>query len=600
MHNVLAISTSNESDTTSAAQLSAGTFNIYPLSEIRISRTNRKRFNPEALEKLSENIKKVGVIQPILIRPVSPTEDEPEFYEIVAGERRYRASVVAGAGTIPAMCRALGDMEAMEIQIIENLQREDPHPMEEAEGYQQLMIKHGYTADQLAEKIDKSRSYIYGRLKLCALTLTAREKFLDDKISASIALLLARIPVPALQTKAMSEVTAPSGWPAEPMSYRRAAEHIQKRYMLDLNAATFMLNDAKLLATAGSCVSCPKRAGNQPELYPTEDVNLCTDPDCFTEKRAAHDARKIVLANKRGIPILEGTAATAIFGDLTKIFDDGCLWKLDRLADGQSNSAILNTVLKEGQLPQPIALLKMDSGTVRAVYDKAAVQAAAEAAGLCETHAVYADRMALENKAPNRQGLLLAQKKREEEATECDRLAEAETNRRVTLYKKLRQRGASGFSVSSLRELVKSMVNTHSLPDDLLGDLYCFPDRSDDGICAYIDQAPQSEVQLLLVDLILGECLGVASWQLGRADDDEQFATIIAMAKHEGIDPDHMDDHLLEPLDPMVIAKPPKVPKTKKATIATLAEWPFPKSEKSNVTVKGDVAFAKESSKAQS
>jgi ParB/RepB/Spo0J family partition protein len=284
-----------------------GTYGVFALSRIRISPDNRKRFNEPALQELAASIKSMGVAQPILMRPVTPTAEQPEDFEIVAGERRFRASTIAGMADIPAMVRKLTDLQAAKLRILENLQREDPHEMEEAEGYQLLMQQHGYNADQLAEEVSKSRAYIYGRLKLCALTLPVREQFLENKISASTALLIARIPVPALQIRALDEIINPTTWPAgEPLSYRKAQQHIQSRYMLDLATAIFPLDSAKLLAAAGSCVKCPKRTGNEPMLYPDLSADVCTDPDCFSEKRAAQHAATLVTANKKGIRVYDG------------------------------------------------------------------------------------------------------------------------------------------------------------------------------------------------------------------------------------------------------------------------------------------------------
>lgn len=97
------------------------------------------------------------------------------------------------------------------------------------------------------------------------------------------------------------------------MRYRTAAAHIARRYTLDLAEAPFDAKDSKLLASAGNCTKCPKRAGNQPEIYPdAKNANICTDPDCFQEKTAAHYQAIVVHANKRGIPVLEGKEAGAI------------------------------------------------------------------------------------------------------------------------------------------------------------------------------------------------------------------------------------------------------------------------------------------------
>jgi len=154
-------------------------FDSLPVLDIRISKTNRKRFNLAALKELAANIKANGLIQPILVRPVEPTEEEPQHYEIVCGERRYRATNIAKLTSINVIIRNLSDTQAAELQLIENLQREDPHPMEEAEGYQALMLHSGYTADMLADKLSKSRSQIYATLKLCNLCKELRDEFFE-------------------------------------------------------------------------------------------------------------------------------------------------------------------------------------------------------------------------------------------------------------------------------------------------------------------------------------------------------------------------------------------------------------------------------------
>ncbi|MFS2023847.1 ParB/RepB/Spo0J family partition protein [Massilia sp. CT11-137] len=290
----------------------AGQFGYFNLVDIRISYTNRKRFNQSKLDELAASIKSKGVAQPILIRPVTPTAEAPQQYEIVAGERRFRASIMAGLPTIPAMLRNLSDVEALELQILENLQRDDPHPLEEAEGYERLMLERNYDVDQLAEKLNKSRSYVYGRLKLCALTTSVREQFLDDKFSAATALLIARIPNPSLQVKAAKEVSG-ADWQGNPMSYRAQRDLLRQRFMLDLKSAVFPIKDAALLTEIGSCIECPKRSGNQQDASEGEKhENLCTDPDCFAEKTAAHSKKAKQKAEARGLTVISGEEAKKI------------------------------------------------------------------------------------------------------------------------------------------------------------------------------------------------------------------------------------------------------------------------------------------------
>ncbi|WP_162249960.1 ParB/RepB/Spo0J family partition protein [Massilia sp. Root351] len=522
-------------------------YQTLPLCLLRISTTNRKRFNLDALERLAANVKEVGILQPILIRPVKPTDEHPQAFEIVAGERRFRSAVLANLDQVPVIVRQLSDLQAAEIQLLENIQREDPHPLEEAEGYQMLMQNHGYDADQLAERVKKSRAYIYGRLKLCALATDVREVFLDGDISASTALLIARIPVPALQKRALKEILSPTTWPThEPMSHRRARDYIQDTYTLDLTGAPFDIKDGKLLATAGNCTKCPKRTGNQPEVYPdAKSAHVCTDPDCYAEKKAAHYQRIIVVANKRGIPILEGQEATNIsyntWSSESEFVSAGThLSSFERVAPATGMSGHIKELLPSDALPSPASYLKNSKGEVTPVFKRSDVQAVLERQGICETPAVREARLAEEAADPSKAPALSkqeeAQQARYKQQQKAEERAARITLERTVIYRKLRERAKSGLTLPMLRELAKLLVrdyNSYSLPDDILGDLYKF-DRSDDDTCAYIDQADESEVQLLIMDMLLGEALSVSAHSL---DDDPELTdeALLALAKIEGV-----------------------------------------------------------------
>jgi ParB/RepB/Spo0J family partition protein len=531
-----------------------GVYGHYELARIRKSPDNRKRFNEANLQELAASIKAMGVAQPILIRPVTPTAEAPEDFEIVAGERRYRASIIAGMATIPALLRVLSDLDAAKIRILENLQREDPHPMEEAEGYQLLMLQHGFDADQLADEVKKSRSYIYGRLKLCALTSEVREQFLDNVIPASTALLIARIPVPKLQVKALGEIVKPNSWSTEPMSYRAAAAHVQNRYMLDLSTATFRLADAKLLASAGACTKCPKRAGNQPEVFEGVGANVCTDPDCFAEKRAAHHAATVDKANKNGIPVLEGSEGTnAIQRCYSRsseyVLPGSHISYFDRNSPSTGNQGHAGKYLADDMLP-PVAAYAMNSqGEPVAIYKREDMQMALEAAGACETVEAHAERMrAIEadpSKAPPKPEWQVRQEQQEQDRRAAQAVADQESIYRLSLYKQLRQRASvTGLSLPSLREYAKAVLIENDL-NPSLHDLYESDVSSD--LDTYIDNADAAALQLLLIDAVLGSMLEV-SWhdidiKQGNVDDDG-FSTVVAMARHEGIDPDQVREEL--------------------------------------------------------
>lgn len=280
------------------------------------SPTNPRKTFPEAeMLELRSSVKKHGILQPLVVRlwPANtPWQgDMMPLYEIVCGERRWRSADAEGLEFVPVVVKSLTDEEVQAIQIIENLQRADLHEMEEAEGYQRMMAEFGRTADELAKEVDKSKAYIYARLKLTALCPEGREAFRDGRLNASTALLVARIPVASLQAKAVEEITEPD-WEGDLPSVREVKRILRDRYMLDLNKAPFSLEDATLKPDAGTCADCPHRTGNQPELYGDVDADVCTIPDCLQEKQAAWAARKIEAASQIGQVVHQGAEAKRI------------------------------------------------------------------------------------------------------------------------------------------------------------------------------------------------------------------------------------------------------------------------------------------------
>ncbi len=136
-----------------------------PLEEIIPNREQpRKQFDDEALAELSESIAQHGVLQPLLVRPMPDGS-----YQLVAGERRWRASRMAGLTEVPVVVRDMDEQEAAELALIENLQREDLNPMEEAKGYRTLMDNYGMTQEQAAQVVNKSRPAVANALRLLAL-----------------------------------------------------------------------------------------------------------------------------------------------------------------------------------------------------------------------------------------------------------------------------------------------------------------------------------------------------------------------------------------------------------------------------------------------
>ncbi len=158
------------------------------LSELRSNPYQpRQHFDEEKLKELSDSIKEFGVIEPIIIKK------SIKGYEIVAGERRVKASIIAGKTTIPAVIKEFTDEEMMQIALLENIQREDLSPIEEAEAYKNLIISLGITQDEFSKKIGKSRSYITNMLGLLRLPKIVQTMVLNKEISMGHAKILSKL-----------------------------------------------------------------------------------------------------------------------------------------------------------------------------------------------------------------------------------------------------------------------------------------------------------------------------------------------------------------------------------------------------------------------
>jgi ParB family transcriptional regulator, chromosome partitioning protein len=157
-----------------------GTQKVIPIDQLHPSPLNpRKAFDEAELQELSNSIRTTGLIQPLIARP-----DPAGGYEIVAGERRWRASQLAGLHEVAVVVRDLDDRTMMEMAIIENVQRADLNPIEEAAGYNELIQRFQYTQDQLAEQIGKSRSHLANTMRLLRLPEDVQGLVLEGKISA--------------------------------------------------------------------------------------------------------------------------------------------------------------------------------------------------------------------------------------------------------------------------------------------------------------------------------------------------------------------------------------------------------------------------------
>jgi ParB family chromosome partitioning protein len=273
-----------------------------PLEQIEPHPGNRRvgGFDKGKLEQLAESIRAVGVQQPAVVRKAG----ENGHYQLVAGERRWRAAKLAGLEVLPCVVRELDDLQVLRIQTIENLQREDVHPLDEADGYARLIELAKYDVESVAQEVGKSASYVYQRLKLRELIPEARKLLIDGTITAGHAILIARLTV-ANQKEASKYCQGDRYHQAA--SVRGLTEWIFQNVYMSLARASFKKDDEELVPRAGPCTTCPKRSGYQPALF--ADVgkdDLCLDRLCFNSKLDALVARKAQELKDAGVVRVHG------------------------------------------------------------------------------------------------------------------------------------------------------------------------------------------------------------------------------------------------------------------------------------------------------
>ncbi len=275
-------------------------------------------FEVKALDELAESIKAQGLLSPLVVRPKGG-----HSYEIVAGARRYRAAQRAGLEYVPVRIAELSDAQAVEVSIVENLQRRDVHPLDEATGYVRLLAldEPKYSIEQIAAKCGKSPGYVLARVRLAQLAPAVVEAFSKDEIGVGHALLLAKLQ-PEQQEQALAACYQEAYGNGNKtkrilLPVRHLQQWIEHNILLELAAAPFSKEDAQLVPEAGSCLECPKRTGHNVLLFegisPCHDS--CSDPNCYATKLEMH-VKQTVAAKPKLVQIstaygkpAEGSAA---------------------------------------------------------------------------------------------------------------------------------------------------------------------------------------------------------------------------------------------------------------------------------------------------
>ena len=297
-------------------------------SRSAVQALRRSRFDTAALQELADSIASAGIIEPIIVRPGFANDAR---YEIVAGERRWLAAGLAKLDTVPVLIRELSDTQVLKMQLVENLQREGLQPLEEAEGYRELMRLEPLNAESVGQMIGKSRAYVYARIKLLDLCPAGQLALQEGKIDSSKALLLSRFATPKLQQSALDFMQQRSH-----LGYRDLVNALRDKFLQRLDQAPFDVaftfpfrsitltkKDWACHPFDSACTDCNYNSANDGELQAAIDAAnaqvrygnpisaktpMCTNEGCYTLKVRAHGARLLQKAEAKGLAILTDEA----------------------------------------------------------------------------------------------------------------------------------------------------------------------------------------------------------------------------------------------------------------------------------------------------
>ncbi len=349
---------------------------------LRESPTNpRKRWGD--LEELAKTISKHGILQPLIVRPGDGGDGR---YVIVSGHRRFRAGKIAGLNEFRCEVRELTDDQVFEIQVIENVQREDLHPMEEAEGYE-MMRSAGYEVPTIAGRVGKSTGWVYARLKLLDLGPEGRAAFFEDRVELSVALVLGRQPQ-ANQGKALIGLERLT-------TTRERIAYLQTEFARNLKGSPFDLKDATLPRLVkggfelGDCVSCPNNSNNAPrELFvdyqKIEKAGVCSNTTCFAGKCAAIVERVADKARARGEKVLTPSETKKVISYGQPVYGSPFVIATDVVGEDPKRrtwNQIFERLEKEDRPAVVIAPNEQRPGEVYQLFDRREAMSAAAKVG---------------------------------------------------------------------------------------------------------------------------------------------------------------------------------------------------------------------------
>lgn len=257
-----------------------GTFLNVPLSKIDISPLNyRQTYDEKALGDFAGGLKSYGVISPVTLRKMPNGR-----FELVVGERRFRAAKIAALKSIPAVVKMLTDEQVIEIMLLENLQRENPHPLHEAQAIARMQ-SNGNSIDEICSRLGKSKSFVYARLKWSELILPIQKMFLANVVPVKDIMNLSLLESGAQQEFYDSYC---KDWESENFDFSKIRYSISK-FKYDLKNACFDTKDKTLIADAGACTRCPFNSATIKSLFPDlAQEAICSHKVCYKAKCLKH------------------------------------------------------------------------------------------------------------------------------------------------------------------------------------------------------------------------------------------------------------------------------------------------------------------------
>ena len=250
---------------------------VLKISQIEPNKSQpRKNFNEDSLQELADSIKQFGIIQPLVV------QKKDKYYEIIAGERRWRAARIAGLKEVPVIIKDYSEREVVEIALIENIQREDLNPIEEAQAYKRLLEEYNLKQDEVAERVSKSRTAVTNSMRLLKLSDKVQEMLIDEMITSGHARAILAIEDEELQYEIAERVMD------EKLSVRETEKLVKainnpkkKKDKVEINRAVYDELEVKIKDAIGNNVKLSPKANGKGkieiEYYSTDDLERITD-----------------------------------------------------------------------------------------------------------------------------------------------------------------------------------------------------------------------------------------------------------------------------------------------------------------------------------